>query len=518
MGIVIIVGILLAAGAGAAAGFYLPSASRSANIFSDDKKLDEAKEEANQIHAESKEKIEHMKKVFADEERSMQESFERMEEALKQKEDILKRQEDRTRSYENNVKILKEEVEKLDEKRKKTIENIISQLAKNSGMTNDKALTQSRENLKKLITENKEKRQNAELEEFQEDIMRHATAILQLVIQRLGVQSSVDKNSTSVVVQNDKFKGMLIGKNGKNIAYLEELLPISVIFNLGDTKTIHVGGVNLLRRNIGKRAIEKLQKLTRKSDKLDHAMIKQAVEESEKEIMEECDRKGEWGLKQLEIDPKKVNPEVVNYIGRLYFRTSYGQNILYHSLEMAQAARLIAELIGADVHIATEATFFHDLGKAIDHDIGGSHDDISKELLEKYGYDEKIVHAAYAHHDKVSCESPEDFIVKAADAISGGRPGSRQESVVNYFERIKQLEEIARSFDGINKVLTMSAGREMRLIVNKDQIKDEQMSGIADSVAEKISEEVSFPGMIKVNLIRTTKAVDYARDKTKNNG
>ena len=215
------------------------------------------------------------------------------------------------------------------------------------------------------------------------------------------------------------------------------------------------------------------------------------------------------------IDHKTVDPEVVNFVGRLYYRTSYGQNIIHHSLEMAYAARIIAELIGADVETCMLAAFYHDLGKAIDHDIGGAHDDISKELLEKHGFNEKIVHAAYAHHDKVPCLSPPDFIVKAVDAISGARPGARMEAVTNYFERMKELTNLASSFNGVKKVLTMSAGREVRVMVNKDQIKDDGTQPLAEEIAKKISEELAFPGIIKVNLIRQTKSVDYAKERVR---
>ena len=182
---------------------------------------------------------------------------------------------------------------------------------------------------------------------------------------------------------------------------------------------------------------------------------------------------------------------------------------------MAYAARLIAEIIDVDVNTSMQAAFYHDIGKAIDNDIGGSHDDISKDILEEHNYDEKIVHAAYAHHDKVPCEEPADYIVKAVDAISGGRPGARMETVTNYFERMKQLHDCAMSFDGVKRVSTMSAGREVRAELDQQRLKDEDMSSLAENIAEKIADEVSFPGIIKVNLIRKTRSVDYAREKTK---
>jgi ribonucrease Y len=511
----LIIALVVAATAGTTAGYIFPSTKTGEHFMNEEKKLEETKTKATEIRAEAKEQVEQMKKAFKREEESMLGSIEKMKNAVDQKEDILKRREDRNRSYEGNVKTIKNEIKKLIIDKEEIGQNIVDKLAKTTGLSQDEALKQARQELENVITDNADIRQKAELEEYEEDIMRHATAVVQLVVQRLGVQSSVDKNSTSINVPNDKFKGLLIGKDGKNVAHLESLLPVSIIFNLGDPKTIHVGGINLLRRNVAKRAIEKMQRLTRRSNKIDKAMIDKTVAEAKKEVIAQCNEKGTWAFKEVGLDPKKADPKLVNLMGRLYFRTSYGQNVLFHTIEMTHAARVIAELIGSDVDTAVQATFFHDLGKAVDHDIGGSHDEISKELIEKFGYPEAVAYAAGAHHDRLPCKSPADFIVKATDGISGSRPGARQESIVQYFERMKQLEQAAQSFDGVSKVFTMSAGREVRVVVNKDQIKDSQMPEMAEGIADKIEEEVSFPGTIKVNLIRLTKSVDYAREQQK---
>ena len=512
-----IIALFVSLSAGATAGYIFPSTKTGEHFMNEEKKLEETKAKAAEIRTEAKEKIEQMKKAFEKEEASMLESIDRLKNAVEKKTDILKRREDRNRSYEGNVKAIKEEIKGLQSSKDEATQNIVDQLTRASGLSREKALKQAHQEIENLVTENKDIRHNAEIEEYGGDIMRHATAVVQLVVQRLGVQSSVDKNSTSINVPDDKFKGLLIGKNGKNVAYLESLLPVSIIFNLGDPKTIHVGGINLLRRNVAKRAIEKMQRLSLRGGKIDKAMIDKTVAEAKKEVIAQCNEKGTWAFKEAGLDPKKADPKLVNLMGRLYFRTSYGQNVLFHTIEMTHAARVIAELIGSDVDTAVQGTFFHDLGKAVDHDIGGgaSHDELSKQLLEKFGYPEEVAYAAYVHHDKAPCKSPADFIVKAADGISGSRPGARQESIVQYFERMKKLEETAQSFEGVNKVFTMSAGREVRVIVDKDQINDGQMSGVAEGIAEKIEEEVSFPGTIKVNLIRLTKSVDYAREQQK---
>ncbi|QQR54417.1 HDIG domain-containing protein [Candidatus Peregrinibacteria bacterium] len=476
--------------------------------------LKKAEIEAKQIHHDSKEAIERIRRAMEREEKDAEEILSKMEATLAQKEEILKRREERNKTHQDQVSALKTEVEALHTQEKQTLNQRIELLSKQAKLSREETLENSKKNLEKLITENADVRNKVALDELQEDAPRHAKALLQVVIQRLGVESSVDKNNTSITIKDDKFKGLLIGKNGSNVLYFESLLPVSLIFNHGAPDVLHVGGVNLFRRNIAKRAIEKLQVRAKKTGKIDHEMIKTTVDEANAEMMALCDKKGEESIRLMGLDPKKMDPEMVNYTGRLYYRTSYGQNVTGHSNEMGFAARMLAELIGLqDPSLAMQGAFFHDIGKAIDHDVGGAHDDLSREILDKHGFDPIIVHAAFAHHDKVPCESPEDFLVKAVDAISGGRPGARQESVTNYFERIQALEQAALSFEGVNKVFAMSAGRELRLIVDTSRIQDESMEGLAEQVAGKIQDEIAFPGVIKVNLIRTTKSVDYAREK-----
>ncbi|MFA4814910.1 MAG: Rnase Y domain-containing protein [Candidatus Gracilibacteria bacterium] len=504
--------LLIGLGAGGAGVFFLMKDELELDPEKPAHTLSEAEKEARRILNENKARVEAMQKALEAEEQSMEETFEKTEKLIEQKGEILKRREERNKASEEQVQSLKSELESLVKAGEELTNKTIEELGKRSKLTPEKALEEARNNLDSLIQTNAEARQKQTIEDLEEDAQRHAKSILQIVIQRLGVVSSVDKNNTSVAVKDDKFKGLLCGKNGANVQYLESLLPVSVIFNFGDPETIHVGGVNLVRRNVAKRAIEKLQTWAKKKGSLDHALIKQAVDEADKEIMALCDQKGAESLKLLGLDIKNTPAELVNYVGRLYLRTSYGQSVTGHSNEMAFAARMIADAIGADTAIATQAAFYHDIGKAIDHDVGGAHDDLSKEILEKFNYDPRIVHAAFAHHDKTPCVSPEDFIVKAVDAISGGRPGARQESVNNYFERIQKLEEAALSFSGVQKVYAISAGRELRVMVDRDRIQDTDMGQMAEDMADKIEAEIAFPGVIKVNLIRVTKSVDYARE------
>lgn len=508
--------LILAAAAGGAAAFFL-TRSQSGHSGEDPAAiLDRAQKAAEDLREEARSAIERLQKSLEAEEKSVAETVEKMETALAQKEEILKRREERNQAAQQTTQAIKDELAALKTKRMELATQQIELLSKQAKLTREQAMEETRQHLERLITDGKELRQAAALDELKEDAPRHAKAILQVVIQRLGVPSSVDHNSTNVTIKDDKFKGLLIGKNGTNVMYFESLLPVYLIFNHGEPDNLHVGGVNLIRRNIAKRAVEKLQTRCKKTGSLDHGMIKAAIDEAEVEIMALCDKKGEESLRTVGLDPKAVDPQLKNYVGRLYLRTSYGQNVTGHSNEMAFAARMLAEMIGTDPMLALQGAFYHDIGKAIDHDVGGAHDDLSKEILERFNYDPRIVHAAFAHHDKAPCEAPEDFLVKAVDAISGGRPGARQESVTNYFERIQKLEGVAFSFGGVQKVLAMSAGRELRLYLDQNAVKDDDMSQLAENVADKIEEEVAFPGVIRVNLIRMTKSVDYAREKLTN--
>jgi ribonuclease Y len=316
--------LLVAAGLAYGATLFLIRPEEALDAQEGPRRLKAAEAEARRIAEESAERLAAMQKAFEMEERSAVESSEKSEKLIAQKEEMVKRREERNKGAEDAVAQLKQELTTLAEAKENLIKETVSELGKRSKLSPEKALEEARSNLEQLVTYNAEGHQKQALEDLEEDAQRHAKSILQIVIQRLGVPSSVDKNNTSVTVKDDKFKGLLVGKNGSNVQYLESLLPVSVIFNLGDAETIHVGGVNLIRRNIAKRAIEKMQTWVKKKGSLDHEMIKQAVEEADKEIMELCDKKGTESLKLMGLDPKQTPAELINYIGRLYLRTSNG--------------------------------------------------------------------------------------------------------------------------------------------------------------------------------------------------
>lgn len=346
---------------------------------------------------------------------------------------------------------------------------------------------------------------------MRERATKFSKGILQTIMNRYTEPSSVDRLDNTVTLSRDIVKGKLIGKMGRNINYFEKKAGVAVLFNEGGPLTVTVSCFHLLRREIAKRALQRLAK----ENVINEEVMDAALEKSRLELDVELEKVGLWAAKIIELPEDKRDPELLKLMGRLKYRTSYGQNILYHSLEIAFFSAMMAAEIGADVRIAKLGGFFHDLGKAIDQDDGVDkpHDHLSKDILEQFGFEWEIVHAAWTHHDAIPIETIEAEIVKASDAISAGRPGARAESTEDYYARISALEAIATSHAGVQKVFAVSAGRELRTMVNPQQISDADMLPLAEQIKGEIEENVSFPGKIKVHLIRSLKATDYAKEK-----
>ncbi len=469
--------------------------------------IDKATDQAKKILDGTRSRIEDIKKSAREENKRMEEQLNMLKKTLEFKSGILEKREQRNKKISSAVNQAKVEIRKTKEAIDGAEEEIVVKLKQKAGLDSDDAKKEIISKFDSELELKKAKLLQKTEEDSTEDSITISQNMLKGIIQRIGSPSSVDKNSTGVKIKNDKFKGLLIGKGGANIEYFEsQLNDISIIFNL-EPDLIYVGGLNLVNRNIAKKAIEYLKKEKRSFDK---NKIKVAVDKAKQDIDRSILKAGRDAIKkaQIRID---VPEELVKLVGRLKYRTSFGQNVLQHSIEMAAAATMLASELGADVEVAKVATFFHDIGKAIDHEVGGSHDVLTKQILEKYNFSPEIVHAAYAHHDAEPQRTPEAMIVKAADAISAGRPGARQESLTSYMDRILKLEETAKSFQGVRKAYAISAGREIRIIVNEEEMKDEAIKELAQQAAEKIEEDLVYPGKIKVNVIRRTKSVDYAK-------
>ncbi len=338
----------------------------------------------------------------------------------------------------------------------------------------------------------------------QEELDRKAKEILTSSIQRYAGSHIADVMTTVVALPSDEVKGKIIGKEGRNIKTIERLTGVDIIID--DTpEVLVISGFDPVRRQVAKLAIEKLIA----DGRIHPARIEEMVEKAKGEINEKIKQAGEAAL--FEVGVGAVDPRLTYLLGRLAFRTSFGQNVLLHSIEMAHVSGMLAAEIGADVMVAKKAALFHDIGKAVDHEVQGTHVEIGRKLLQKFNIDEKVIQGMEAHHEEYPYSSLESRIVQAADAISGARPGARRDTVEIYLKRLEDLEKIASSFEGVEKSYAIQAGRELRIFVMPTKIDDLSAVKLARDIAKKIESELKYPGEIKVNVIRETRAIEYAR-------
>jgi ribonuclease Y len=331
-----------------------------------------------------------------------------------------------------------------------------------------------------------------------------ARNILTAAIHRLGNAVNADVMSLSVSIPSEEVKGRVIGKEGRNIKAFERATGVEVIIDEAPDK-ITLSSFDPLRRHIAKIAIEKLIA----DGRIQPAKIEEVVEKTKLEVQELITQKGEQAA--YEVGIVGLDPKLITLLGRLYFRTSYGQNVLQHSIEMAHIAGVLAAELGANVQVAKTGALLHDIGKAVDHEVEGTHVEIGRRILEKFGIDKRVIQAMQSHHDEYPYETPEAIIVQVADAISGGRPGARRDTVERYLERLSDLERVAQTFEGVEKVYAIAAGREIRIFVNPGKVSDIAMHKMAREIAERIQQELKYPGEIKVNVIRENRVVEFAR-------
>ena len=331
-----------------------------------------------------------------------------------------------------------------------------------------------------------------------------ARAILTSSIHRLGNAVNADVMSLSVQIPSDEVKGKIIGKEGRNIKAFERLTGVDVLIDDAPDK-ITLSSFDPLRRAIAKIALEKLIA----DGRIQPAKIEETIEKTRQEIEELMKQRGEEAA--LETGVIGLDPRLVALLGRLHFRTSYGQNVLQHSIEMAHIAGMLAAELGADEAVARTGALLHDIGKAVDHEAEGTHVEIGRRLLEKFGADKRIIQAMQAHHEEFPYETPEAVIVQVADAVSASRPGARRDTVERYLERLGDLERLAKGFEGVEKVYAIAAGREIRVFVNPGKITDVALHVLAREIAKRIQAELKYPGEVKVNVIRENRVVEFAR-------
>ena len=478
------------------------------------KALLEAKEEVLKEKEKVEEELREKRKELSELEKRLlrrEEYLDKRETTLDKREENLDRRADFLDKLEAELEEKRTEVEKLEaellEKEMKVnqlIEEELKKLEEISGMTREEAQEELMRRMEDEIRRDLAVRYKRIEEEFESTVDRRAKKILATAIQRLSTDIVAETTVSVVDLPNNEMKGRIIGREGRNIRAFELATGVDLIID--DTpEAVTISSFDPVRREIARIALERLVA----DGRIHPARIEEVVEKVKGEIEQEILNAAEEVLFELGID--NVHPELKKLLGKLKFRTSYGQNVLQHVKEVAYLSGMIAAEIGADVQLAKRAGLFHDIGKAVSHEVEGSHAIIGADILKKYGEPEAVVNAAAAHHGEVEFTCIESICAATADALSAARPGARRESLEAYIKRIEKLESIAESFPGVMKAFAIQAGREIRIMVEPDKITDEEAAFLAHQISKKIEEEVQYPGQIKVTVIRETRAVDYAK-------
>ncbi|MBD3281485.1 ribonuclease Y [Candidatus Uhrbacteria bacterium] len=500
----------LGIGAGIAAIIYTQKA-KSAKLS-----IQEAKEKAQKIikEAEGKESDVMVRakdkaiKILEDarkEEKKALEDLKKQQKELNERENSFSKKmleiDDLKKAIDSKAeKLSKQEAEieamKLEESRK---------LEEVAGLTQDQAV----DRMLSLVQEQHEDtlmNRVRKLEQVESDeLERKARNILGVTIQRIAATHVTETTTTNVELPNDEMKGRVIGREGRNIKAIEQLTGCELIID--DTPNmITISGFSPIRRQVASRALTKLIA----DGRIHPGRIEESIDEAKKELQLDIKKAGEDALFELGISMAGIDPKLVQILGRLKYRTSYGQNILQHSIEVALIASTLAEELGADVSVCKKGGLFHDIGKAVDHDLQGGHPELGVQILKKFGFPEEIWYQSIGHHEDKP-KTLEAIIVKAADAISGARPGARKDTLEQYVKRLEELEKVAGGFEGVEKVYAIQAGREVRVFVNPMSIDDFNATNLARDIAKQIEAELKYPGEVKVTLIRETRITEYAR-------
>lgn len=463
-----------------------------------------SKEEAQRIILEAKTRSVKLLEGAEQEIKEWRSGLLQEEKRAEKKELTLERQ---TKDIEEGEKGLKKEISRVKEI-KVQIEEIHTRETQTLEKIARLSIVDAKEELFRKIKGEYQQELYDRLRKLEEDandtLSQRAKELIVQAAQRYAASQVAEITTTTVTLPSDEIKGRIIGKEGRNIKALERLTGVEIIVD--DTpEAVVLSAFDGVRRHIAKLALEKLVK----DGRIQPAKIEEKVAEAEKDIIQEIKKAGEVAV--YDVGLVGLDPKLVTVLGRLKFRTSYGQNVLMHSLEVAHIAQALAYDLGGDPLIAKQAGLFHDIGKALDHQVEGTHVDIGIKILEKFGVDKDVILAMRSHHEEYPYETLESRIVQVADIISAARPGARKDTVENYLKRLADLEGIATSFPGVEKAYAIAAGREIRVFVHSEEVDDFQTKNIARDIANKIQEELKYPGEIKVTAIRETRVVDYAR-------
>jgi len=455
--------------------------------------LVEAKDEISQLRLENDKKL-----------------SKRGEELDKKESRLFKKEE----SLDNRALLIDKKADQIssDQKRLKqkedSIDKLIAQqqleLQKIAGLTNSEAKEIILENVKKDTVHESAKLIKEAEEKIKSESKKIATEILATTIQRYAADQVAENTVSVVTLPNDEMKGRIIGREGRNIRAFEQLAGVDLIID--DTpEAVVISSFEPVRREIAKVALERLIQ----DGRINPSRIEETLQKSEEEIEQRMIEDGEISTEAAGVH--NLHPQLVKLVGKMKYRTSYGQNIMKHSVEVANIAGMLAEEIGADAQIARRGGLLHDIGKAIDHELEGTHVELGVDVATRYGENKYVVNAIQSHHGEIEPNCVESILVQTADAISAARPGARRESLENYIKRLESLEAIANSYNGIEKSFALQAGRELRIMVKPDKISDDEMIVVAREIAKKVEDELEYPGEIKVNVLRESNAIEYAR-------
>ncbi len=504
-----IISVLIAVIAGIAAGFggatVVSKQKLSVAAGEAEKERQAAKKEADELVSDAKREAQKVsdqaKQAEEERRREMKETERRLakrEETLDNKLDTLDHRSEKLRSSEDELDSLKDEVRGIRSSAQEKLEKI-AKLSK----------TEAAEKLMKMTERDIKKDLEGLVAKLQHDATEDAEERAQMVItqamERMASEVTTEKTVTAVKLTDDDMKGRIIGKEGRNIQAIQRATGVDILVD--DTPgMVIMSSFDPIRRQVARVTLEMLMK----DGRIHPGRVEEVVAKAQQQIDKDIDRAGEDAVREVGV-VGLIPKEMVRLLGELKFRTSYGQNVLKHSTEMAHMAALIADEIGVDVKTVKVAALLHDVGKALTHKIEGKHHHISAEMARKYGMNEKVVHAIEAHHDDIEATTAEAIVIRVVDALSAARPGARSVSAENFVERMRDLENVANSFPGIDKSYAISAGREVRVIVRPDKIDDLSAIKLARDIATKIESTMQYPGTVKVNVIRETRATEYAK-------
>ena len=512
MGVIDIISILLGIAVGIIAGYFVRKNIYESKIGQANSEADriikQAEDDSKRIHKEklleAQEEIHKLRTESERENKERRSDLQKFERRVIQKEEILDKKLQNLEQKETslgdklkNVAKKEEEIEAIKTQQLEKLESI-------SGITSDKA--------KEIILTNAERDVRREMSimikeiesQAKEEAEKKSREIIGYAIQKCAADHVAETTVTVVNLPNDEMKGRIIGREGRNIRTLETLTGIDLIID--DTpEAVILSGFDPIRREVARIALEKLIA----DGRIHPARIEEMVDKARKEVENIIKEYGEQAA--FETGVHGLHPELVKLLGRLNYRTSYGQNVLKHSIEVAHIAGIMAAEIGADIRLAKRAGLLHDIGKAVDHEMEGTHVEIGMDLLKRYKESKEVIHAMSTHHGDYEPQTIEAVLVTAADAISASRPGARRETLEAYIRRLEKLEEIANSYEGVDKSFAIQAGREIRIMVKPENVSDEDIHLLARDMTKRIEDELEYPGQIKVSIIRETRAIEYAK-------